>query len=147
MLTSLNRFLRVVLRGWLGAPENTLNLHDPGDGAVARARDYLRRVAALTGATQVGDGYELHVAENGPQDGKTRFYVRDGYVMRLRDVTDLKCVYEQTCFHPKDNSMPKMEKIATVLLLLYKNPALFDKWALHKDLPFKADGQAFPGPD
>jgi hypothetical protein len=38
--------------------------------------------------------------------------------------------------------MPKSEHIATALLQLANNPALFDKWAAQSGA-FKADGQAF----
>jgi len=40
-------------------------------------------------------------------------------------------------------SMPKAEEIATALLQLTNNPALFDKWAVQNGLAFKADGQVF----
>jgi hypothetical protein len=100
-----------------------------------RAKRYLCRVVALTGATQIGDAYVLDV-------GKMRFQVRDRYVRRMRDVTDPECGYEQTCFYPVHKGMPKVEEIATALLQLKNNPALFDKWALQSGA-FKADGQAF----
>lgn len=100
-----------------------------------RAKTYLRRIVALTGATQMGKGYDINV-------GTARFHVRDRYVSRMRDVTDLKCAYEETCFYSADNSMPKAEQIATALLQLKNNPALFDRWAAQSGA-FKADGQAF----
>ena len=101
----------------------------------ARAQTYLRRVVALTGATLMGSGYVLDV-------GTTRFEVRDRYVRRLRDLTDPTCAYEETCFYSADKSMPKAKQIATALLQLKNNPALFDKWAAQSGA-FKADGQAF----
>ena len=58
-----------------------------------RAKTYLRRIVALTGATQTSQGYVLDV-------GTTRFFVRDGYVERQRDASDRKCGYERTCFSP-----------------------------------------------
>ena len=100
-----------------------------------RAQSYLRRVVALTGATQMGSGCVLDV-------GTTRFEVRDRYVRRLRDLTDPKCTYEVTCFYSAHKEMPKAEQIATALLQLRNNPALFDSW--HQcGLAFKADGQVF----
>jgi len=99
------------------------------------AKTYLHRIVALTGATQVGNRYVLDV-------GTTRFHVRDRYVGRMRDVTDPKCVYEETCFYSAHREMPKSEHIATALLQLANNPALFDKWAAQSGA-FKADGQAF----
>ncbi len=101
-----------------------------------RAQSYLRRVVALTGATLMGSGYVLDV-------GTTRFEVRDRYVRRLRDLTDPKCAYEETCFYSADKSMPKARHIATALLQLRNNPALFDRWAHQCGLAFKADGQVF----
>jgi hypothetical protein len=100
-----------------------------------RAKTYLRRVVALTGATQMGFGYALDV-------GTTRFHVRNKYVSRMRDVNNPKGAYEETCFYSADKSMPKAEQIATALLQLKNNPGLFDKWAAQSGA-FKADGQAF----
>ena len=105
---------------------------DPKD----RAKTYLRRIVALTGASQMGDAYVLDV-------GKMRFHVRDRYVGRLRDLTDPECKYEETCFYPVHKGMPKAGEIATALLQLTNNPALFDKWAVQNGLAFKADGQVF----
>jgi hypothetical protein len=117
------------------------NLENGSDGLdpVARkyrAQSYLRRVVALTGATQMGSGYVLDV-------GTTRFEVRDRYVRRLRDLTDPKRTYEGTCFYSAHKEMPKAEQIATALLQLRNNPALFDRWAHQCGLAFKADGQVF----
>jgi hypothetical protein len=115
--------------------ENTSDGLDPLDRK-DRAKTYLRHIVALTGATQVDDAYLLHV-------GKMRFHVRDRYVRRLRDITDPECAYEETCFYPVHKGMPKAEEIATALLQLTNNPALFDKWAVQNGLAFKADGQVF----
>jgi hypothetical protein len=101
----------------------------------SRAKTYLRRVAALTGATQADNRYV----------GKTRFYVRDRCVGRLRDSTNPECGYEETCFYSVHKGMPREEEIATVLLQLKSNPALFDKWIIQNGLAFKADGQVFTG--
>jgi len=103
-----------------------------------RAKAYLRRIAALTGATQTGSAYVLDV-------GKMRFRVRDRHVSRLRDITDPGCALEETCFYPVHRGMPKAEELATALLQLMNNPALFDRWAAQSGA-YKADGQAFsPG--
>ena len=99
------------------------------------AKTYLRRIVALTGATQMGNRYVLDV-------GTTRFRVGNRYVSRMRDVTDPKCAYEETCFYSADKSMRKAEQIATALLQLKNKPALFDRWAAQSGA-FKADGQAF----
>jgi hypothetical protein len=104
---------------------------DPKD----RAKRYLRRIVALTGAMQMDDAYIVGV-------GKMQFRVGYRYVRRLRDVTDPVCAYEETCFYPVHKGMPKAEEIATALLQLTNNPALFDEWAVQSGA-FKADGQAF----
>jgi len=100
-----------------------------------RAKAYLRRIVALTRATQMGNNYVLDV-------GTTRFHVGDRYVRRLRDVSDPKCEYEETCFCLPYNRMPKAEQIATVLLELTNNPELFERWAAQIGA-VKADGQVF----
>src|SRR5258706_12593407 len=135
-------FLRLVLNlERAGMPVITGNRLENGSadiGALDRkdsARTYLARVVALTGATQMGIAYDLTV-------GKTRFYVRYRFVRRLRDVTDPQGAYEETCFYPAKKEMPKSEQIATALLQLRNNPALFDRWAAQSGA-FKADGQAF----
>jgi hypothetical protein len=84
----------------------------------------------------VDDAYVLDV-------GKMRFHVSHRYVKRLRDTTDPECAYEETCFYPVHKGMPKAEEIATALLQLTNNPALFDNWAVQNGLAFKADGQVF----
>jgi hypothetical protein len=74
--------------------------------------------------------------------GTTRFHVRDRYVGRIRDTTDPKCEYEETCFYAAEKEMPKSEHIATALLQLKNNPALFNNWAAQNGA-YKADGQVF----
>src|SRR5262249_53730247 len=101
-----------------------------------RAETYRRRTVALTGATQTGNHYLLHV-------GSTRFEIRNGSVRRLRTLTDPESVDEETCFYPALQGMPKAERIATALLQLKNNPGLFDSWAARNDMVFKADGQVF----
>jgi hypothetical protein len=61
----------------------------------------------------------------------------------MQDVTNPKCAYEETCFYPAHEEMPKAEQIATALLQLKNNPTLFDGWAAQNRLAFKADGQVF----
>jgi hypothetical protein len=100
-----------------------------------RAKIYLGRIVALTGATQVGNTYVLEV-------GTTRFQVRERYVRRLRDISGSKCTYEETCYCLPYSDIPKTEQIASALLQLKNNPALFDRWAAQSGA-FKADGQGF----
>ena len=99
------------------------------------AKRYLWRIATLTGATQMDDTYVLNV-EN------VRFEVRHRYVRRLRDTTDPECTFEETCFYSANKDIPQAEEIATALLQLKNNPALFDLWAAQSGA-FRADGQAF----
>lgn len=101
-----------------------------------RAKRYLRRIVALTGATQMGNSYVLDV-------GKMRFQVGHRYVRRMQDMADPGCAYEETCFYSAYEGMPKAEEIATALLQLANNPALFDRWAVQNGQAFKADGQVF----
>ena len=113
---------------------------DDVDSAVWKdhPKTYLLRIVAITGATKMGSGYALDV-------GETRFQVCGSYVRRVQDVNNPKSAYEETCFYTADKSMPKGEQIATALLQLKNNPALFDMWAAQSGA-FKADGQAFsPG--
>ena len=98
-------------------------------------KTYLLRIVAITGATQMGSGYALDI-------GVTRFQVCGSYVRRVQDVNNPKCGYEETCFYTADKSMPKAEQIASALLQLKSNPALFDRWAAQCGA-FKADGQPF----
>jgi hypothetical protein len=100
-----------------------------------RAKRYLLRIATLTGATQMDDTYVLDVE-------KVQFQVRHRYVTRLRDTTDPECTFEETCFYPVNKDMPKAEEIATALLQLKNNPALFDQWAAQSGA-YRADGQPF----
>ncbi len=98
-------------------------------------KTYLLRIVAITGATKMGSGYALDV-------GETKFQVCGSYVRRVQDVNNPKSAYEETCFYTADKSMPKAEQIATALLQLKNNPALFDRWAAQCGV-FKADGQPF----
>jgi hypothetical protein len=101
-----------------------------------RAKAYLSRIVALTSGTQTDAGYLLDV-------GKTRFYVRDRYVRRLRDATNPECGYDETCFYCLNRDMPRAEETASALLQLKNDPGLFDKWARQNGLAFKADGEVF----
>ena len=101
-----------------------------------RAEAFLHRIMALTGAAKVDGAYILNV-------GNVQFQLRDRFIRRLQDPNDPKAPYEETCFYLVHNGMPKVEEIATALLHLSNNPALFDKWALQNGVAFKADGKIF----
>lgn len=101
-----------------------------------RAEKYLRRIISLTGARRMGNRYTLNV-------GKTIFHVCHRYVWRLPDSTNPECGYNETCFYSPHKGIPREEEIATVLLQLKNNPALFDKWVRQNGQAFKADGQVF----
>jgi hypothetical protein len=117
-----------------GALENRADGADPVDRKY-RAQRYLRRIVALTGATQIGGSYALQV-------GTTRLRVRDRYVRRVQDVTNPKRGYEETRFYPAHKEMPRAVQIATALLQLKNTPALLDGWAAQSGA-LKAGGQAF----
>lgn len=111
----------------------------PGSSRITkeqRAEAFLRRILALTGATKADGAYILNV-------GKVQFQLRDRFIRRLQHPNDPKSPYEETCFYLVHNGMPKVEEIATALLHLSNNPALFDKWALQNGVAFKADGKVF----
>jgi len=125
---------QAIADGLLENGANDLDRLDPEECA----KRYLQRIAALTGATQMGDTYILDVE-------KTRFHVRSRLVKRLQDTTDPECTFEETCFYPLHKDMPLAEEIATALLQLKNNPALFDKWTAQRGA-IRADGYAFrPG--
>ena len=121
----------VIADGRLENSADDVDRFDPKD----RAKRYLRRIAALTGATQMDDAYVLDI-------DKVQFQVRHRYVKRLRDRTDPECTFEETCFYPVHKDMPKAEEIATALLQLKNNPALYDQWAAQSGA-YRADGQPF----
>jgi len=101
-----------------------------------RARAYLERILAVTGAAHVDNAYVLDV-------GKVQFQLWDQFVRRLQNPEECRTGFEETCFYLVPCGMPKTEEIATVLLHLSNNPALFDKWARQNGVPFKADGRTF----
>lgn len=105
--------------------------------ARARARSYLKRVLALTGATRQGFCYVLDV-------GNARFHVREGCVERLPLRRGVRVTRGQTCFYP-NHEMPAPEIIATALLQLKNNPSLFDRWVLQCGA-YKPDGTLFNEP-
>jgi hypothetical protein len=109
------------------------------NGGELQTETYLRRIVALTGATQMGNSYVLNV-------GKARFHVCDRNVRRMPDGVDPTWARRETCFHPAHQGMAEVEQIATVLLQLKNNPGLFDSWACKRELAFKADGQMFNRP-
>ena len=104
-----------------------------------RAETYLRRIVALTGATQTGSSYVLNV-------GKARFHVRDRNVTRIPDGANPTWARWETCFHLAHQDMAEKEQIATMLLQLKNNPWLFDSWAIKPEKAFKADGHMFNRP-
>ena len=119
-----------------GSPRNNASAFAPLISKEQRAEAFLERILALTGAKKVDVSYVLNVAT-------VQFQVRDRFIRRLQNPNDPKSPYEETCFYLVHNGMPKVEEIATALLHLSNNPALFDKWALQNGVAFKADGKVF----
>jgi len=99
---------------------------------VARAEEYLKRIAALTGAKQDDDGaYRLTT-------GSMRFLVDYKFVRVISHRG------ESTCFSiAADPDMPRAEVVASALLQLKNNPRLFEKWRELRGYTFKANGQMF----
>jgi hypothetical protein len=98
-----------------------------------RADTYLRRIVALCSAEQMSDGYVIDV-------GTARFIVSERHVTRLRSESELAS--EETCFYSLRSDIPRTEEIASALIQLRNNPALFDRWAAQCGA-VKADGQPF----
>jgi hypothetical protein len=99
-----------------------------------RAAEYLKRIAALTGAEQVrGDSYWLRA-------GRRNFLVDYKFVRVISPHGKL------TCFSvAADPDMPSAEVVASALLQLKNNPRLFKKWRKQPGSTFKANGKMFRG--
>jgi len=97
-----------------------------------RAAEYLKRVAALTGAEQgPGDSYWLRA-------GRRNFLVDSRFVRVISHHG------KSTCFSvAADPDMPSAEVVASALLQLKNNPRLFKKWRKQPGSTFKANGKMF----
>jgi hypothetical protein len=97
-----------------------------------RAAEYLKRVAALTGAEQVrGDSYWLRA-------GRREFLVDNKFVRVISHHG------QSTCFSvATDPDMPTAAVLASALLQLKDNPRLFKKWRKRRGYAFKANGKLF----
>ena len=100
-----------------------------------RAQAYLSRIVELTGAKRIDGCYMLDM-------GEVQFYVSDRQVRRAEKSGKAVVSRTQTCFYIPQQSMPAEEKIATVLVQLKGNPALFELWAKQCGT-FRADGEMF----
>ena len=136
-------FLTILVVAWAGVCAS-IRRQSLDDKSIADAEDraeaYLSRIIELTGATQMGRHYcVLDV-------GNTRFEVHDSYVSRAPimagSTAAAKPAAGGTCFYIPNYYMPVSEKIATALLQLKNNPALFDRWAAQNGT-FKPDGKLF----
>jgi len=97
-----------------------------------RAAKYLKRVAALAGAKQVGvDSYRLRAGH------------RD-FLVDYKFVRSIAHHGKSTCFSvAADRDMPSAEVVASALLHLKNNPRLFKKWRKQQGSVFKANGEVF----
>jgi hypothetical protein len=97
-----------------------------------RAAEYLKRVAALTGAEQGRvDSYWLRA-------GRRNFLVDSKFVRVISHHG------KSTCFSvAADPDMPSAEVVASALLQLKNNPRLFKKWREQPGSTFKANGKMF----
>jgi hypothetical protein len=96
------------------------------------AAEYLKRVAAVTGAEQVrGDSYWLRA-------GHRNFLVSYKFIRLVSHHG------KSTCFSvAADPDMPSAEVVASALLQLKNNPSLFKKWRKQPGCTFKANGKVF----
>ncbi len=99
-----------------------------------RAADYLKRVAALTGAKQVrADSYLLRAG-------------RRNFLVEYKFVRVISHHGKSTCFSvATDPDMPSAEVVTSALLQLKNNPRLFKKWRKQPEDTFKANGKKFRG--
>jgi hypothetical protein len=95
-----------------------------------RAAEYLKRIAALTGAEQVrGDSYWLRAG-------------RRNFLVDYKFVRVISHEGKSTCFSVAgDPDMPSAEVVASALLQLKSNPRLFKKWRKRRGYAFKANGK------
>ena len=99
-----------------------------------RAAEYLKRVAALTGAEHVrGDSYWLRAG-------------RRNFLVDYKFIRVISHYGKSTCFSvAADPDMPSAEVVASALLQLKNNPRLFKKWRKQPGSTFKANGKMFRG--
>ena len=97
-----------------------------------RAAEYLKRVAALTGAERVrSDCYWLRAGHR-------------NFLVDYKSVRVISHHGKSTCFSvAADPDMPSAEVVASALLHLKTNPRLFKKWRKQPGSAFKANGKAF----
>ena len=100
-----------------------------------RAAEYLKRIAALTGAQQVcGDSYRLKA-------GRKHFLVDSKFVRVISPRGESTCFFVAT-----DPDMPSAEVVASALLQLKNNARLFEKWREWPARTFKANGEMLRDP-
>jgi hypothetical protein len=97
-----------------------------------RAAKYLKRIAVLTGAEQVGgESYRLRAG-------------RRNFLVDYKFVRVISHEGKSTCFSVAgDPDMPSAEVVASALLQLKSNPRLFKKWRKQRGYAFKANGKMF----
>ena len=99
--------------------------------AAQRAGDYLKRIAALTGAEVRNGSYCIRAG------GRT-FLVEERFVRLISSQS------KATCFSvERGPDMPSAEVLASALLHLKNNPKLFKKWRKKAGYAFKANGRRF----
>ncbi|SRR5258708_21291880 len=81
------------------------------------AKKNLDKVVKALGAKMRGENVVMKV-------GRTKFIVRSGTIIRGR-------LCQKTTCYQIQSSMPTEEKMASALLLLKRNPKIFDHWACH----------------
>lgn len=91
--------------------------------AHARADRNLAAVLKSTGAEYINGCCVLRV-------GGIRFRIQPNEIIRINEQNQ----YEQTCY--QSMPMPRAEKMASAILLLKRDPSLFDKWKNYHGTPF-----------
>ena len=99
-----------------------------------RAAKYLKRIAALTGAQKVDNGYLLTV-------GRSQLLLEHKFLNVTSNPENSTCFYV-----PTNARLPEAEVIASALLQLKNNPKLVKKWRNWRGYIFKANGKMFRGP-
>ena len=99
-----------------------------------RAAEYLKRVAAVTGAERIPGSVDAYWLRAG----------RKKFLVQYKCVRAVSRDGKSTCFSvAADPDMPSAEVVACALLHLKNNPKVFQKWRKQPGRSFKANGKVF----
>lgn len=111
----LDRNLEAVRVRLLELQEDTNMSHEEKEIIDAKADRNLAAVIKSTGAEYINGRCVLRVRG-------IQFHIRSEDIIRINEQNQ----YDQTCY--QSMPMPRAEKIASAILLLRRDPGLFDKW-------------------